>query len=112
MALAREGTEKQKEHAAAALGDLTLDNADNKAAIREAGGVPPLVALARAGTRTQKERAEFALRFLANGNEENKAAIRAAGDPEALREFTRGDEVSTPPAGPSSPSNWPPPLQG
>ena len=40
MALARDGTDRQKEQAAEALGLLAI-NADNQVAIAKAGGMPP-----------------------------------------------------------------------
>jgi hypothetical protein len=65
VALARGGTDAQKESAAAALANLAADSADNQAAIARAGGIEPLVALARGGTDAQKESAAAALRYLA-----------------------------------------------
>ena len=59
VALARSGTEGQKERAARALWSLALD-ADNKRALAQAGGIAPLIALARSGTdglRRNKRRA-------------------------------------------------------
>ena len=46
---AQDGTAGQKEDAAAALANLALDT-ENKSAIREAGGIGPLVALTRDGS--------------------------------------------------------------
>ena len=77
VALARDGTDGEKERAAAALANLA-HNADNQVAIAKAGGIAPLVALARGGTfghsprdrhlrsvyRLQKEYAAAALRHL------------------------------------------------
>ena len=44
VSLVREGTPKQRKHAARALGNLAFGNAANRYAIREAGGVAPLQA--------------------------------------------------------------------
>ena len=77
MALARGGTEKQKENAAAALWMLAI-NDDNQVAIARAGGIEPLVALARGGTEKQKEHAADALWMLAL-NDDNQVAIARAG---------------------------------
>ena len=49
VALARDGTDGQKEQAAEGLRRLAV-NADNRVAIAKAGGIAPLVALARDGT--------------------------------------------------------------
>ena len=47
--LVESGTAGQKEEAAAALKNLAYNNADNRTAIWEAGGIPPLVELAKSG---------------------------------------------------------------
>ena len=60
VAMARDGTDEQKEEAAGALGNLA-HNADNQVAIARAGGIAPLVAMARGGTDGQKEKAAEAL---------------------------------------------------
>ncbi len=60
VALARDGTDTQKEEAAGAIFNLAAA-AENKAAIREAGGLAPLIDLARQGTEGQKEEAAGAL---------------------------------------------------
>ena len=60
IALARHGTEAQKEEAAGALWNLSA-NDDNSVAIAAAGGVEVLVSLARDGNEAQKERAAGAL---------------------------------------------------
>ena len=77
VALARDGTDRQKQWAAGALWNLAL-NADNQVAIARAGGIEPLVALARDGTDGQKEQAATALRNLA-GNKTNLAAMKDLG---------------------------------
>ena len=64
--------------AARVLADLARELA-NKDAIREAGGVGPLVALVRWGTPEQRKRAALALVSLAFGNAANRDAIREAG---------------------------------
>ena len=76
VALVRDGTALQKEHAAGALWNLAGDT-DNRVAIAQAGGIPPLVALARDGTAQQKKEAAGALARLA-GNTDNKVAIAQA----------------------------------
>jgi len=83
VALARDGTEAQKENAAGALRNLAANDA-NKVAIAEAGGIAPLVALARDGTEAQKEEAAAALAVLAV-NDANKAAIAREGGIAPLR---------------------------
>ena len=75
----RGGTEGGREEAGGAVGALADGNAEKKGAIREAGGIPVLVAMAREGTEGQKEPAAGALRNLAVGNAENKAAIAREG---------------------------------
>jgi len=77
VALARDGTEAQKEWGAATLLNIAANDA-NGLAIAEAGGIAPLVALARDGTEAQKENAAGALRNLA-ANDANKVAIAEAG---------------------------------
>jgi len=77
VALARGGSDGQKEAAAGALANLAW-NADNQVAIAQAGGIPPLVALARGGSDGQKEAAAGALANLA-WNADNKKAIKKAG---------------------------------
>ena len=77
VALARDGTDGQKEAAAAALRNLAF-NDDNKVAIARAGGIAPLVALGRDGTDRQKGRAAGALRILAV-NKTNFAAMKDLG---------------------------------
>ena len=47
--------------AAAALGHLVANNADNQAAVARAGGIEPLVALVRGGGEEAQERAANAL---------------------------------------------------
>ena len=53
VALAHNGTDEQKTHAAHALWSLAR-NDDDKVAISQAGGITPLMALARDGTDQQK----------------------------------------------------------
>ena len=78
MALARDGSDGQKENAAGALATLAI-NADNKVAIAEAGGIVPLVALAHDGTENQKKWAGVALRHLALNADNQVAIAQAAG---------------------------------
>ena len=77
VALARDGTDGQKQWAAAALWNLAV-NDDNQVAIARAGGIAPLVALARGGTNAQKEQAAAALRNL-SFNKTNLAAMKDLG---------------------------------
>ena len=60
VSLARDGTERQKEEAAGALWNLSV-NHDNSVAIVAAGGIEVLIALARDGTERQKGGAAVAL---------------------------------------------------
>ena len=78
MALVRDGTAEQKQHAARALTSLAADDADHLVAIAAAGAIPPLVALVRDGTSSQKVSATMALRTLAR-NDANRATIEAEG---------------------------------
>ena len=50
-----EGTPDAKTYAAGALWNLAANHADNKAAIAEAGGIPPLVALLQDWAREQEK---------------------------------------------------------
>ena len=77
VVLVRDGTDGQKVQAAAALGELAFNNAENQVAIAQAGGITPLVALVRDGTDEQKVEAAGALGELASNNAENQVAIRA-----------------------------------
>ena len=78
VTLVREGTEKQKEYAAEALGMLTIGGA-NRVAIANAGGIESLVTLMRGGTEMQKHHALMALRFLSGYTDVIDNAIVAAG---------------------------------
>ena len=88
VALARDGTDGQKEQAGGALRSLAV-NADNQVAIARAGGIAPLVALARGGTDGQKDQAAGALGWLAC-NADNKVAIARAGGIAPLVALARG----------------------
>ena len=77
VALARGGTEGQKEYAAGTLRCLAI-SADNQVAIARAGGIAPLVALARGGTDGQKLQAAAALWNLSY-NDTNLAAMKDLG---------------------------------
>ncbi len=68
-----------KQIVAEALWRLAENNATNKDAIREAGGIPPLVALLSALDYGTRRNAVLALSNLANNNASNKDAIREAG---------------------------------
>ena len=89
VALARGGTDGQKEEAAAALATLAVDK-DNAVAIATAGAIEPLVALARSGTDGQKEEAAAALAIIAAKNAGNAVAIATAGAIEPLVALARG----------------------
>ena len=89
VALVRDGTEKQMENAAGALGNLAANNFNNRVAIARAGGIEPLVALARDGTEGQKENAAGALHNL-SVNADNQLAIARAGGIAPLVELARG----------------------
>ena len=71
------GNEQEKAHAARALRNLTSQDGSNDAAIREAGGIAPLVELVRSGTEEQKTKGAGALWNLAK-DATNKRAIREA----------------------------------
>ena len=75
--LVRHGNAEEKTKAAGELADRAV-NDESAAAIREAGGIPPLVGLAKDGTADQKTKAAGALGNLA-ADAQNKVAIREAG---------------------------------
>ena len=77
MALVSHGNDAQKEGAAGALWSLSTSD-ENQDEIREAGGIPPLVALAKKGTVEQQKNASIAL-FNLMCNDECEMAIREAG---------------------------------
>ena len=78
VALLKEGTETEQEHAAGALWHLSHD-AGMKIALRDLGAFAPLVALARGGGRRQQVAALGCIWALAHGNANNKACLRSAG---------------------------------
>ena len=78
MALAREGTEGQKTRAVATLTFLARHNAENQAAIVEAGVLVPLLTLEHDGTAEHKKVAAIALRILAADHPANMEAIEKA----------------------------------
>ena len=80
---------QQKLHAAVALGNLAHD-ASNQAAIREGGGIHPLVALANSNSSDHKKDAARALANLAL-DATNQMAIREAGGLNALVALACGD---------------------
>jgi vacuolar protein 8 len=57
----RGGSARAQEEAAAALGNLALDNADNSETIARAGAIEPLVALVRSGSAGALEEAAASL---------------------------------------------------
>ena len=96
VALAIAGDAEGKANAAAALLNLSVDNAPNQAAITAAGGLEALVAIARDGDADGKMYATAALRGLAHKNAANYAAIVAAGaeDVVALMVVDASQEVA------------------
>ena len=73
-----------REKAAGALWNLAANNAHNKEAIREAGGIPALVDLVRFGSAEGQERAAAALQNLAANSPDNQRDIASAGGIDAL----------------------------
>lgn len=88
--------------AAAALSNLALGNPANKAAIRQAGGIPPLVEMLSRGGDLSAAATE-ALGNLAARSKENKDAIRTAGGVLRLAQLYK-DLRHPPPAGGTSAS--------
>ena len=88
IALARDGTATQREHAAGVLHNLANTMA-NRTAIAEAGGVEVLIALARDGSGVQMEHAAFALGSLGFHHATNRAAIIKAGGVEVISRLSR-----------------------
>ncbi|KAH8057583.1 hypothetical protein JL722_6666 [Aureococcus anophagefferens] len=84
----REGDDAAKAAAARRLGDLAYTSIANKAAIAEAGGIPPLVELLRDGSANAKALAVSALNILAYNNT-NRVLIAAAGGIPLLVELLR-----------------------
>ncbi len=83
----RRGSEEEKTAAANELAKRAV-NEDTQAAVREAGGIPPLVSLAKEGTAAQKEAAALALANVAK-DAQNKIAIREAGGIPPLVSLTK-----------------------
>ena len=79
---------------AMALYLLARNNAANKVAIAEAGGIPLLVELWRDGSEDAKFEAARALRILARNNDANAVAIAVAVGLEALVELARDGDVT------------------
>jgi hypothetical protein len=79
VSLAQRGTDGQKEQAARALGNLAVQNAENKVAIAQAGGIELLVTLVERGTDGQKEQAAGALKNLATDAGSHVAIAQAGG---------------------------------
>jgi vacuolar protein 8 len=78
--LLRGGSEEGKVQAAEVLGNPAGSMDANRAAVVEAGAIPPLVDLLRGGSMWLiKRNAAMALRSLADGNDTNKVAIVEAG---------------------------------
>ena len=95
-AVKRAGNDPERQRAAHKLWRLAHADAANRDAIREAGGIPPLVALIWSGRADVKYYATGALRSLARNNAENKVAIRQAGGLGALvSTIDDGDVVKT-----------------
>ena len=90
VAAVRDGTDTQKEDAAGELWTLAVGNPFNRAAIKSARGIPPLVELVRNGTTDkQKKHAAGALQSLARYDTANQVAIAAAGGIPPLVELVR-----------------------
>ena len=83
--LVRRGSEGAQENAAAALMNLSINDAN---AVAEAGAIAPLVELLRSGSDDAKEDAVGALRYLAN-NDATAAAIAAAGAIASFEQLAR-----------------------
>ena len=83
VALVTSGSAFEKTRAAGALGNLACNKGHiceaNQDAIREAGGIAPLVALTTNGAADGKKSAARALNNLAWNNAANQTAIREAG---------------------------------
>jgi hypothetical protein len=96
VSLAQRGTDGQKEQAARALGNLAVQNAENKVAIAQAGGIELLVTLVERGTDGQKEQAAGALvgSLAWDGRASTRVSTRLAR--------RRGAASSGPPTAPST----------
>ena len=68
-----DGTDRQKEYAAGALGNLAANNPDNQKEIAKAGAIEPLIEVLRNGEDFYN--ATWALRDLAANNPDNQKAI-------------------------------------
>ena len=86
----REGDDAAKAAAARRLGWLAFKNRTNKAAIAEAGGIPPLVDLQRHGWVTAGE----VLLDIAHNNDVNAVAIAMTVGFDALVELARRGSVT------------------
>ena len=76
----KEALHQVREDAAVVLGELAYIDSECQAAIREAGGIRPLIVLlTKRGTEQRKEIAAAALRKLAHGSPENQAVIADDG---------------------------------
>ena len=96
LLILREGDDAAKTAAARGLGKFAWDNAANRVAIAEAGGIPPLVELLRDGSAGAKAMAARALCNLAYVNAANQAAIAEAGGIARLVDLVRsGSPVAT-----------------
>lgn len=74
------------------MGNLTVGNPANIAAVAAAGAIPPLVELLRVGSNEEKESATAALGNLAIHNSVNAAAIVRAGALPLRMELLHGKE--------------------
>ena len=96
------------------MSNIAVESDDIRHAIKDAGGIPPLVELARAGNAQAREFAVFTFGALF-GAPDVKASIKVAGGVAALLEISRGSDpklkevalkviaMMGPPSSPSSP---------
>ena len=90
----REGDDAAKAAAARRLGWLAFNNRTNKAAIAEAGGIPPLVELLCDRSAEAKRWAARALGNLSRNNDANAVLIAAAGGIPPLVDLLRDESAN------------------
>ncbi|KAK7235698.1 hypothetical protein SO694_0006701 [Aureococcus anophagefferens] len=92
--LLKSGSADTRRSAASALETIAHANDENRVVIREAGGIPPLLARVEGGGRAATNSA-WALRMLAHNNEDNAVATALArGRVEAIVELARRGSVT------------------